>query len=254
MGFARRVADVLGDALGIAAVRKGSAWKLIEPEQLSRFLRAFQVDCVFDVGANDGQYAQRLRSIGFRGQIISFEPNPEAAATSRAAADRDPKWVVEELALDSERRTMTFNVMASSEFSSLLKPSAFAGSAFAGETATTRTISIETATIADLFGGLKAKYGFARPFLKMDTQGHDLAVAEGAGECLAEFVGLQTELALTALYEGAQTHTEALEYYAAKGFGLSGLIPNNPGHFPDLLEVDGLFYNRRHAPELRAGR
>jgi len=95
---------------------------LVEPEQLERFLTAFLVDCVFDVGANVGQYATRLRELGFKGLIVSFEPNPDIGSTLRARAARDEKWIVEELALDEKSRLLTFNIMNSPEFSSLHEP------------------------------------------------------------------------------------------------------------------------------------
>jgi len=36
------------------------------------------VDCVIDVGANDGGYGEFIRSTGFKGNIVSFEPQSEA--------------------------------------------------------------------------------------------------------------------------------------------------------------------------------
>jgi FkbM family methyltransferase len=35
---------------------------------------SYGINKVFDVGANVGQYAERKISLGYRGQIISFEP------------------------------------------------------------------------------------------------------------------------------------------------------------------------------------
>lgn len=45
-----------------------------EKRQFVKQLEARQVDAVFDIGANSGQYSIGLRRAGFRGRIISFEP------------------------------------------------------------------------------------------------------------------------------------------------------------------------------------
>lgn len=243
MGWMRRTADVLSDALGVRMARKGNVWTLVEPELLSRFLEAFAVDCVFDVGANEGQYALRLRKMGYRGQIISFEPNPQLEATLTRLSSRDPKWCFEPLALDKVERDAEFNVMGESQLSSLLSPSHVGSDQFGQAIGVARKVTVRTQTLATLFPRLQERFGFQRPFLKMDTQGHDLAVAEGAGDLLARFVGLQSELAFSQLYDDSANYARALDFYKSKGFALSGLIPNNAGAFPDLLEADCLMYN-----------
>lgn len=229
--------------LGLQVSRRGDGWELIEPEQLQRFLRYFAVDCVFDVGANAGQYGQRLREIGFTGRIISFEPNPETAARLRAVAAGDASWTVKELALDSVSRPLTFNIMKSDQFSSLHQPDHSGTAAFKNMNAVARTVSLQTRTIKDLFPELQGEFGFRRPYLKMDTQGHDVDVVRGADTYMAQFVGMQSELAITKLYQSAPDLHEALDYYQHLGFKLSSLVPNNAGHFPDLNEVDCIMYN-----------
>jgi FkbM family methyltransferase len=243
MGWTRQVADVLCDAFGIAMARKGNAWTLIEPEQLSRFLKAFKVDCVFDVGANAGQYALRLRKLGYSGQIISFEPNPQLAETLNHLSSRDAKWHFEPSALDSVERTAEFNVMGESQLSSLHSPTQDGSDRYGEAFDVTQKVTLRTQTLAKVFPVLQGRFGFQRPFLKMDTQGHDLAVAEGAGDVLTRFVGLQSELALSPLYEDSANYARTIDFYRSKGFALSGLIPNNEGNFPDLLETDCLMYN-----------
>ena len=117
------VAKCIGKAMDASFVPKGEVALFLEREHLQRFLTDFQVDCVFDVGANEGQYAGKLRELGFRGSIISFEPIPTLANVLRRKAKCDPYWFVEELALDEEVRDTAFNIMIDSLFSSLKTPS-----------------------------------------------------------------------------------------------------------------------------------
>ncbi|MFW9881738.1 MAG: FkbM family methyltransferase, partial [Candidatus Thorarchaeota archaeon] len=41
---------------------------------LLRLLKVHNIDLVFDVGANAGQYANMLFQMGYNGKVISFEP------------------------------------------------------------------------------------------------------------------------------------------------------------------------------------
>ena len=48
-------------------------------------MHAHDIDVVFDVGANDGDYGREIRDLGYEGLIVSFEPNPEAYDRLQAA-------------------------------------------------------------------------------------------------------------------------------------------------------------------------
>jgi FkbM family methyltransferase len=230
-------------ALDVHIIPAGRVALAFEWEHLRRFFRHFAVDCVFDVGANVGQYASMLRRhVGYRGPIISYEPVPEVAAKLRVAAASDRSWAVEELALDAITGYADLNVYATDEFSSLHGLSDLARQQFATLVQEVRRIKVRTGTLADELARYQAKLGFKRPYLKMDTQGHDLSVAAGAGERLRDFVGLQSELAIRQLYEGAPGYQEALQFYGDRGFELSALVPNNLGHFPRLLEIDCIMF------------
>ena len=79
----------------------------------------------------------------------------------------------------------------------------------------------------------------ARPYLKLDTQGFDMDVFAGAGERIGEFAGMQSELALMQIYEGAPRLTEALGVYEAAGFDVAALYPlARQGKTARVLEVD----------------
>jgi FkbM family methyltransferase len=221
---------------------------LPEIYQLTRFLGHFDVDCVFDVGANVGQYATMLRrDVGYSGTIISFEPIPECAHQLRKLASSDPGWIVEETALSSKVGVATFNVMTDSQFSSLSRPDHSATGIFRSKNCVQREITVSCDTIANIFDSYKSRLKFARPFLKMDTQGSDLDVAMGAQAKLREFVGLQSELAILPIYAEAPTYQAAIAFYETQGFQLTAFVPNNDGHFPFLIETDCIMFNSRFA-------
>jgi FkbM family methyltransferase len=218
---------------------------LPEQSHLRRLLAHLNVDCVFDVGANTGQYAEMLRRhAGYEGRIISFEPLPEAAAAVRRKAKRDPLWTVEEIALADTAGTRAFNVMASSEFSSLSEPKSDDVGRLAHLNRPVRRIMVDAETLATALPRLQAQYGFTRPFLKMDTQGLDLAVLRGAGDVLSRFVGFQSELSVRRIYQQATDFRDALTFYQSLGFDISAFVPNNGGHFPALIEIDCIMVRR----------
>ncbi len=103
-------------------------------------------------------------------------------------------------------------------------------------------------TIAAEFPRWKRQLGFKRAFLKMDTQGNDLAVVEGASVTLQEFVGLQSELAIRKLYAGAVGFADTIAGYQAHGFELSAFVPNNSGHFPLPVEMDCVMFRKDALP------
>lgn len=214
-----------------------------EIAHLRRLFAHLGVDCVFDVGANRGQYARMLRSgVGFEGAIISFEPIPELVAAMREAAKADPAWHVEALALDREAGPASFNIMHKDQFSSIRAPDPDQPDMFAGMNRVVRQVEVMRATLQDELPRWQRQLGFRRPFLKLDTQGNDVAVVEGAGEAIGVFVGLQSELAFRSLYDGSAAAFDAIAAYRALGFELSAFVPNNAGHFPMLVEMDCIMF------------
>ncbi|MBU3601764.1 FkbM family methyltransferase [Polynucleobacter sp. AM-25C3] len=217
---------------------------LPEKIYLSRLLPFLNVDCVFDVGANNGQYAQMLRKhVGYQGRIISFEPIPSAADKIRKLALHDPLWTVEQIALDEVGGVGEFNIMQGDQFSSLGTPSHEANANFQDANKSINIIQVQKETLEEAYSRLKAQYQFVRPFLKMDTQGFDVRVARGGKNIISNFLGLQSELAVQKLYQESIDFREAISFYESLGFTLGSLVPNNGGGFPDMVEIDCIMVN-----------
>lgn len=195
------------------------------------------INLVLDVGANAGQYASNLRTLGYRGRIVSFEPQKQPFAALAAAAARDGNWSAENIGLGSEESRPTINVHGDSRLSSLLTFEQ-QGHAHQVERVGTEVIDVRTLdSVIDRY----AKPG-DRILLKIDTQGFEKQVLAGAEQSLPRMTGVQIELSLTPLYDGQPYLDEMAAMLRHKGFVLwqiqRGLWYPSTGQ---EMEVDGLF-------------
>lgn len=243
----RSVADALERLTGARIVSPTGIGALYEAEHIRRLIASFDIDCVFDVGANTGQYVQMLRErVKYSGPIISFEPVPYLAQHLRAAAASCKNWYIREVALDRTAGSARLMVTHDSQFSSLRNVSKLGRSMFPQHVDMSDEIDVTTSTLASEFRHWRDHIGFRRPYLKMDTQGNDLAIAEGAGDLLRDFVAIQAELAIQKLYDDIPDLAQAISFFRCQGFEPSAFSPNNEGTFPVLLETDCIFINRKY--------
>ncbi|MET9911100.1 FkbM family methyltransferase [Streptomyces sp. NPDC006476] len=190
-------------------------------QHVGEMLDLYDVNCVFDVGANTGQYGRELRELGYTGRIVSFEPASAAFERLADAAAGDPEWRVHRLALGREERVTAIHT-GWDTMNSLLPPSDYGRGRYERFTET-RTEEVRVRRLADVMDEALDGIDDPRPFLKMDTQGYDLEVFTGAGDRIGEFVGLLSEVALLRLYEGSPRMDEAVAAYEAAGFETTGL-------------------------------
>jgi FkbM family methyltransferase len=209
--------------------------------QLHYALRANAIDLVLDVGANTGQFASGLMEIGYNGRIVSFEPLSAAHAKLSAAAKHVPAWVVHRQCAIGDRDGETeINVAGNSVSSSVLPmtdkhATAAPGSAYVGR---------ETVPMFRL-DSVSGPYlrGAANPFLKIDTQGFEWQVLEGARATLPQIKGILCEMSLVPLYSGQRLWKDTLDKIEGAGFSLwalqTGLVDPRDGR---TLQMDGIFF------------
>lgn len=209
--------------------------------QLISSLRKFDIDLVLDIGANQGQFASEIRSGGYVGSIISFEPLSTAHVALQQESESDVKWIVHpRCALGDRIGEVEINIAGNSASSSLLPMldshlSAAPHTAYVGkETVPLVTLdSIAPNYIAD----------FQNPFLKIDTQGFEWEVLNGAENVLSNMRGVLLELSMIHLYEGQRLWREVLERLEREGFALWAMQPEfidpNDGR---TLQMNGIFF------------
>jgi len=204
-------------------------------------LRHHGVSTVLDVGANSGQYAVELRRFGYSGDIVSFEPLAGAWRELHRRAAADGRWTAVRCALGAERCEVVINVAANAGASSSVLPMLDRHVSAAPEARYVGQEKVAQCRLDDLTPE------YVRPadrtFLKIDVQGYELRVLEGAKRLLDDVIGVQLELSLVPLYDGGLVYRDALNLLGARGFVLESLEPGfSDPNTGQLLQVDGIFF------------
>jgi FkbM family methyltransferase len=206
------------------------------PNSLERHLRDYlqimNVNVVLDVGAFTGVYAKKLRDIGYKGKIISFEPVRATFDHLCETMHGDTQWSGHALGLSDEDREATINIYRNADFNSLLQLKKEAESSYGLDPSFRSQATIELRRLDQILPKLIEGIEVPRIFLKVDTQGHDMAVVRGATGVLDRLIGFQTEMPAVRIYEGMVSMAAALEYYEVLGFVPIGFYPVSI--FPDI--------------------
>lgn len=208
--------------------------------QTVRALKAHNVNVVFDIGANTGQFATELRAYGYTGKIVSFEPLPDAYEQLVKLASEDSNWVVHErCAAGAESGSIDINVSGNSVSSSIL-PMLKSHLESAPQSKYTHTVKAKIITVDSIYDQYCETTD--NVLLKIDTQGYEWQVLDGATESLAVCKGLLLELSLVPLYEGQRLWQEFLTRLATLKLALHAMQPS----FIDdktgqTLQFDGIF-------------
>lgn len=211
----------------------------VHAELLRDLFTVQAVDCVFDVGAFNGHFGRFLREkVGFKGTILSFEPQPAPFRVLEHWSRRDGRWHAFPFALGANAGEVEMHVMSKLWFSSMLAPSASTPKEMVNHNTPVGTIRARVERLADYYDVLAAAHGFARPFLKLDTQGFDLEVLQGALPRIAHFVGLQSELSIIPIYVGMPDWKTALAEYCKAGFDLTAFFPVSRDRQLRAIELD----------------
>lgn len=212
----------------------------------AQLVKAMDVCCtniVLDIGANEGQFAREIRKYGYAGKIVSFEPLSSARKNLVAFASHDPDWEVhEQSAIGDQNGEIKIHVSGNSVSSSVLPmleshSTAANGSAY---------IDSEEVPIA-MLDSVADRYLTSETnlFIKIDTQGFEWQVLDGASVTLQQARGVLCELSVVPLYEGQRLWRDIISRLEAEGFVLwalqKGFTDPRTGR---TLQMDGIFLRK----------
>ena len=200
-----------------------------------------RITLVIDAGASEGAWARALRASGYGGRIVSFEPLASSyAELARRAAD-DDAWDTLRVALADAAEPARLHVAANAQSSSLL-PMSRRHVAAEPASRVTRMEEVETVRLDDAV----EVGGGDRVYVKLDVQGGELAVLQGAERMLERTRVVEAELSLAELYEGQPLLHDVVSFLHERGFLLVALETTfRDRATDDTLQVNGLFKRAR---------
>ncbi|MDG2390020.1 MAG: FkbM family methyltransferase [Planctomycetaceae bacterium] len=207
----------------------------------STFLRDTGITVILDVGANTGQYGQRIWKDGFSGRIISFEPMSTEFQLLSESAEKHPRWEVRQTALGDEAGTGEIQVTDFSPASSLLKPTGLLETDL-WHPQKSETIQIQR--LDDIADEILTPDD--RVCLKLDVQGFEDRVLKGAAQSLSRVEMLELELSVQEMYAGEMLLIDMLHWMDELGFMLVSVddayVCPQTGR---VLQYDGIFLRKQ---------
>ena len=187
-----------------------------------------------------GSLLRELRWIGYKKEIVSFEPLCAAHEMLLLAASSDPLWHAHpRTAIGDFDGEIEINIAGNSVSSSVLPmldlhKSSEEDSSYVG---TERTPIAKLDTVIPAYLSSDSRF-----FLKIDTQGFEWQVLDGATETLKNTQGVLCELSLEPLYEGQRPWREMIDRLEAAGFTLwaiqKGFTDKKNGR---SMQIDAIF-------------
>lgn len=215
--------------------------KVPDEEILIRAIKANQIDLILDVGANTGQFAELVLRLGYKGDILSFEPLSVAYEVLVRRAKKFKGWeVFDRCAIGDIDGNVNINVSKNLLSSSALKILEQHTSVSPASNIVA-TESVPVYKLDSILSQYLSRY--KNILLKIDTQGYEEKVLLGAGSLLNSLRGVLVEVSLIPLYEGQKLFDDLYEMLKSMGFNLWGFFPafvnKSDGR---MLQVDLLLF------------
>jgi len=208
-----------------------------ETRNIVHIFRQTEINTVLDIGANRGQFAERIRSGGYKGKIVSFEPNLDAYGLLQRASMSDPYWIVAEpFALGDARGLATLSIPSDSSLGSLL-------SLVNPQHVKYQPIPVKR--LDDVMPGLNIPAS-ANVAIKIDVQGLEDKVLDGAEETLDRCKAVFIEVSLKTMYIGEPSYLDILNRLKVRGFDAVFFSPViNRKKYGESWQTDVLLVRRR---------
>ncbi len=209
-----------------------------------KILENFRIQKVLDVGANTGQFAEALFDFGYKGEVVSFEPTTDAYQQLEKRVAKYPNWkLADRMAIGDIDGTVTINISRDTNFNSIkdLNPE------YLDYNDQSAIIDQEEVPVSRI-DSLQGKYFTPEEslMLKIDTQGFEREVLDGAQESLKYIDAVKIEMPILPVYKNVTLDIlEIFKYMDERGFRCVSVSEIGVNHDTGVVhEADGLFVRK----------
>ena len=192
-------------------------WRGVAPTLEHRqVVEQLDYDLVLDIGANKGQFSLLVRLIRPGVPIHAYEPHGPEATVLKDILGTDALVSLHQIAIGERDGLAELHVSRRPDSSSLLAIGNEQTTHFPG----TEETGVQTVEIRRLDSLPSHWKEASRALIKIDVQGYELRVLEGASSALANCRWVYVECSEVELYEGQALFGEVSAMLATKGFRL----------------------------------
>jgi len=206
-----------------------------------KWLQKKNIKTIIDIGANQGQFSEKMRILFPQSKIISFEPLNEAYQILKKNFLNDQNYEIYNIALGSTKGVAEIEKNEYSPSSSLLEMNNVHKNNF------NFAINTEKEKInIDLLDNIIKPSAIIRPALmKIDVQGFEDKVINGATNILRNIDIIICEMSYLELYKNQILFDKLYETFISMGFSYHGNLEQL--HSPidnEILQGDAIFIKK----------
>lgn len=231
------LAAMFKGALGMAGLDVSKASR--NPNHTLLGLRQWPIHTIVDVGANSGQFAAHIKRVFPQAKLFCFEPLAEAFAELQGWADRQAGRVeIFNLALgDKEGEARMFRHVEHSPSSSLLQTTEICNQLYP-QTQSQDSVVVKLTTLDAALGSQSLQ---PEILIKLDTQGYERQVIQGATNVLKKAKACIVEINLFQLYDRQPSFLDLAVLLNEHGYRYAGNLEQTYSSAGEVVYVDAVF-------------
>lgn len=208
------------------------------PEKMD-FLKHYNINTIFDIGANIGEFATELRTYLPSAKIISYEPLKECFYTLNETMKGDANFVSFNLAIGNSNEEIEINKSDYTPCSSFLEMEDFHKQEFPKSINSTK----EKVKIVTLDEEFKKENRKENILIKIDVQGFEDNVIKGGQDAIKKSKIVLIESCFVSLYKGQILFDGIYNSLKSLGFSYRGSINKKMDKDGNIIFEDSVFIN-----------